>query len=196
MSDTLVKLIEILLNRKDKFKKADERYERRIEFFSKVKLINEDETLSPEIRKALLDSAAQKLTGSPRGGYEIVEYFINTKKFINFEIVAPSVWFWDESIEKVYDQNQKLIDIKLNEKGYKKEKNYLGFTVFFFFSITIFLMLSANNLINFIDANLYIGKQILGVFMVFIILFFFVATTIMGILFLTHKELPDLLSKK
>ncbi|MFG0589048.1 hypothetical protein ACF8D3_13570 [Acinetobacter sp. YQ_14] len=192
----LIKLIELFISRKDKFKKADERYERRIEFFSKVKLINEDETLSPEIRKALLDSAAQKLTGSPRGGYEIVEYFINTKKFINFEIVAPSVWFWDESIEKVYDENQKLIDIKLNEKGFKKEMLYLGFTIFFFFTITIFFILSGNNLINLIDANIYIGKQILGFFLVLIILFFFFITIVMGILFLTHRELPDLLSKK
>lgn len=192
----LIKLIELFVGRKDKFKKADERYERRIEFFSKVKLINEDKTLSPEIRKALLDSAAQKLTGSPRGGYEIVEYFINSKKFINFEIVAPSVWFWDESIEKIYDENHKLVEIKLNEKGYKREKRYLSITVFFFFTITIFFVLSGNNLINLIDANLYIGKQILGYILVLIILFFFFVTTVMGILYMTHKELPDLLSKK
>lgn len=195
MTEFFVKLIEILANRKDKFKKADERYDRRIEFFRRVKEIDDDASLTPEIRKALLDSAAQKLTGSPRGGYEVVDYFIRNGKFINFEIIAPSVWFWDESIEKIYDENNKLVNIELNEKGYKKERRHLALSVFVMLMMTVFYILLGNKFINFISANFYINTFVLGIFFIGVILFFFGMAILMGVLFMTHIELPDLLKK-
>lgn len=196
MSDFLIKLIEIFLNRKDKFKKADERYARRVEFFEKVQSIKEDNDLSEEARRALLDSAAQKLTGSPRVTYEVVDYYIRNKEFINFEVIAPSVWFWDESIKKSYDSESKLINIELDQHGYKKEKKYLGFSVFVMFLITVYFLLLGHKMVNFLAGSFYVSKSILGPIFLLIPFLFFCFMIFMGVLYMSHNELPELLVKK
>ncbi|UTO20590.1 hypothetical protein NGC85_05780 [Acinetobacter sp. Z1] len=192
MSDLLIKLIEVLLGRKDKFKKAEDRFLRRKEYFKDVKEIQDDLTTSDEVKRALLNSAAQKLTGSPRSTYELVNYYFNHKRYVNFEAVAPSVWFWEESVSKVYDENNELIKVEINQNGFKKERRNLRISFYFLFFATIYFLIFGNLMANYIAKNFYISNQITGLVLICFLLFLFIATVIVGILKLSHQDLPKL----
>lgn len=192
MSDLLIKLIEVLLGRKDKFKKAEDRFLRRKEYFKDVKEIQDDLTTSDEVKRALLNSAAQKLTGSPRSTYELVNYYFNHKSYVNFEAVAPSVWFWEESVSKVYNENNELIKVEINQNGFKKERRNLRISFYFLFFATIYFLIFGNLMANYIAKNFYISNQITGLVLIGFLLFLFIATVIVGILKLSHQDLPKL----
>lgn len=60
----LMKAIELFINRKDKFKKAEERATRREVFFKEIAELDNNESLDEDRKRAMKNSAAQKLTGS------------------------------------------------------------------------------------------------------------------------------------
>ncbi|WP_312049214.1 hypothetical protein [Acinetobacter courvalinii] len=192
MSDLLIKLIELFMGRKDKFKKAEDKFLRRKEFFKDVKEIQEDKTTSDVEKRALLNSAAQKLTGSPRSTYEIVNYYLNHKSYVNFEAVAPSVWFWEESVTKTYDDDNQLIKIEIDKNGFKKERRNLRFSFYFLFSATMYFLIFGNLMANYLANNFYMSKQITGLVLIGFFLFLFISTVVVGILKLSHQDLPRL----
>ncbi len=188
----LIKLIEIFLGRKDKFRKAEERYQRRIEFFKNVKEIKEDDSTTEEVKRALLNSAAQKLTGSSRSTYELVNYYFHHKSYVNFEAVAPSVWFWEDSISKIYDDTNELVKVEINKKGFNKEQRNLRISFYFLFFVTIYFLIFGNSIINYLAKSFFISKNIVGIVLICMFSFFFCMTVLVGILKLSHKDLPRL----
>lgn len=188
----LIKLIELFFGRKDKFKKAEDRFLRRKDFFKDVKEIQDDKTTSDEVKRALLNSAAQKLTGSPRSTYELVNYYFHHKSYINFEAVAPAVWFWEDSISKTYDENNKLIKVEINKEGFSKEQRNLKISFYFLFFVTIYFLIFGNSIINYFAKSFFISENIIGTVLVCTFLFFFCMTVLIGILKLSHQDLPRL----
>ena len=60
------------------------------------------------------NSAAQKLTGSGLVTYELVDYYYKNPNFVNFEIIAPIVAFWDQTLIKTYDDKEQIIKLEFN----------------------------------------------------------------------------------
>lgn len=192
MSDLFLKLIELYINRKDKFVKAEERNTRRLEYFKTVKEVAENKEYSFELKTALLDSAAQKLTGSYKVNFEVVDYYYRHPDFINFEIVATHVWFWDESISKIYDENNTLVKLELDKVGYKKEVRNLYFSICFFIFAAIYFTVFSHSIINFLASKFYLSQTALGVVFIFILLVILGFTVFLLILLATLKDLPRL----
>lgn len=134
MVEHLWKAFELYLNRKDKFIKAEERLKRRLAFFEEVKKLDENNDLDENEKRSIRNSLAQIVCGSRLVDYELVEYYLKNKNFRNFEVIAPIVAFWDESIIKELDETGKIKEIKINERKYIQEKIYMIFSNIFIFS--------------------------------------------------------------
>ncbi|UUM26656.1 hypothetical protein NQU59_13280 [Acinetobacter colistiniresistens] len=65
---------------------------------------------------------AQIVCGSGLVDYELVEYYQKNKNYRNFEVIAPIVAYWDESITKELDETGKIKKIQINEKNMPKKK--------------------------------------------------------------------------
>ncbi|MCH7337150.1 hypothetical protein [Acinetobacter sp. NIPH 2699] len=140
MVEHLWKAFELYLNRKDKFIKAEERLKRRLIFFEEVKKINANNDLDEHEKRTIRNSLAQIVCGSRLVDYELVQYYQKNKNFRNFEVIAPIVAYWDESINKELDETGKIKLITLDEKKYAQEKrNMIVSTTFLFFLILLFL---------------------------------------------------------
>ena len=136
----LWKAFELYLNRKDKFIKAEERLKRRLTFFEEVKKLDESNDLDEHEKRAIRNSLAQIVCGSGLVDYELVEYYQKNKNYRNFEVIAPIVAYWDESITKEFDETGKIKQIQINEKKYAEEKrNMIASTAFLFFLVLLFL---------------------------------------------------------
>ncbi|GAA5562438.1 hypothetical protein Asch02_03973 [Acinetobacter schindleri] len=98
MLDFLWKVIELFINRKNKFQKVKDVLERKKEFFREVARIDEDENLDEHEKRALKNALAQVLCGSRTVNYDLVDYYLRNKNFRNFEIISPLVAFWEDAL--------------------------------------------------------------------------------------------------
>lgn len=185
MLEFILKIIELFLtHHKNKFKKIEAVLERRQNFIDEVKKIEQNEDLTDDEKRALKNACAQLVCGSRAVNYELVDYYFRNKNFRNFEIIAPTIAFWEDAVSKEYDENGKIKSIKINAEKYKNErKNMLGTYIFtllfigwFCFSYNTF----AHLLIKFLHVNLIASDYILVT--IFFILLFFSFWALYGVL--------------
>lgn len=148
MLEHLWKFFELYLNRKDKFTKASESLERRLKFLKEVKAIDENDEIDKNEKRAIKNSLAQIVCGSRLVDYDLVYYYYKNKSFRNFEIIAPLVAYWDESLIKEFDENSMLKKITIDEKKYTLEKRNMIGTFILFFMINIVFLLFYQKIIN------------------------------------------------
>lgn len=187
-----MKLIEIFINRKDKYKKAEERSKRREMYFDEITSIENNHNLDANQKRALKNSAAQKLTGSGLATYEFLDYYYRHPDFINFEILSPMVAFWDQTLIKTYDNENRIIKLEFNESAYWKELFFAFLSCIFLLAGLIFFAKQGNAIINFISSNYYINTNIIGVAYLIFILGLIGITLFFGFLFLTLLDLKRL----
>jgi len=188
----LTKLIELYINRKDKFKKLEERGKRRVNYFKEIAEIDADKDITLEEKRARKNSAAQKLIGNGLATQELVDYYFRHPEFVNFEIIAPIVGFWDQVLIKIYDEDRKIIGLQLNQKLYFKELTMAVSSLILFAFIFIALIYFGNGFINFMAANFYISKSILGVAYLVLVSPIFLMFLFMVYLFLNLTDLKRL----
>lgn len=187
-----MKLIEIFINRKDKYKKAEERSKRREMYFDEITSIENNPNLDANQKRALKNSAAQKLTGSGLATYEFLDYYYRHPDFINFEILSPMVAFWDQTLIKTYDNEKRIIKLEFNESAYWKELSFAFLSCIFLLAGLIFFAKQGNAIINFISSNYYINTNVIGVAYLIFILGLIGITLFFGFLFLTLLDLKRL----
>ena len=157
------KLIELYISRKDKFIKSDDRAKRRNVYFSEISEIEKSTEMSLEEKRARKNSAAQKLTGNGLASQELVDYYFRHPDFINFEMIAPIVGFWDQVLIKTMDDNGRITKLDLNLKIYSKEVVMAISSMIFFAFIFLTLLTLGNWFINYMAMSFYISKSIMGV---------------------------------
>lgn len=136
MWDFISKILELYSARKDKFKKAEEKLERRVRYFEELKEIDSSDI--DEIQKhARKNGLSQVLVGSPLVSYNLINYVAGNKKIVNFETVAKTLAFWDTCLNIERDQDRNITNISLNQKEYKKEQRMMILT--FLLSAGLFL---------------------------------------------------------
>lgn len=190
----LSKVLEIWISRKDKFKKAEDRATRREDFFKEIKLIETEakEGLDQSIVRARKNSAAQKLTGSGLVTYEYVDYYLRNPNFINFELITPMVAFWEDTIEKTYDAENRVIKIEIKTWTYRKELLFCFLAcVLYFFMIWLTLNVG-HGTIKYLAYSLHLSESLVGLVYSVIPLFFFCLLIFFGFLFLTLIDLQRL----
>ncbi|MCU4604830.1 hypothetical protein [Acinetobacter ursingii] len=121
MWEFIHKVILLFLERKSKFKHAEERLERVVKYFEDSKKVNE---LDIEVyeKKARKNGLAQELVGSRLVSFQLVDFVAKNKNVTNFDTVAKNLAFWDTSLCIMRDEENNIIRISINEKEYKKEK--------------------------------------------------------------------------
>ncbi|MGC3818636.1 hypothetical protein [Acinetobacter sp. G11] len=189
----ITKLIEIYISRKDKFKKAEERLKRRETYFEEISAIEINQNLNPSQKRAMKNSAAQKLAGSGLATYEFIDYYCRHPNFINFEIISPMVAYWDQTLIKTYDDEEKIIKIEFNKMAYWKEKLLSFFSCILLLIGLIFFAVQGNSIINFISSNYYINTNIIGIAYLIFILGLLGIFLFFGFLFLTLLDLKRLI---
>ncbi|ATZ63692.1 hypothetical protein [Acinetobacter bereziniae] len=188
----ITKLIELYINRKDKFKKADERLSRRQEYFKEIQLIEANKDLNSNEKRALLNSAAQKLTGSGLVTFEFADYYLRHPSFINFEIISPMVAFWDQMLIKTYDEKQKIIKLEINRVKYVKEIASALFSSLFMAIVIFIFVRNGNQIINYLSDNFYVSKSFLGLAYLLFILLLVGLFILFNFIFLTLSDLKRL----
>lgn len=97
MWEFIHKILVLFLERKSKFKQAEERLTRREEFFDGIKKI--DSLDIEEYQKhARRNGLAQALVGSRLVSYRLVDFVSRNKNIVNFETVSKDLAFWDTSL--------------------------------------------------------------------------------------------------
>ncbi|WP_174492727.1 hypothetical protein [Acinetobacter sp. Marseille-Q1623] len=155
----LERLLELYLNRKDSFKKAEERMKRREEFFEQIKKIDQMNDVTEDQKRALKNSASQALAGKASVNFELMDYYHKKPEFVNFEIIAPLVFIWLDLIDKNYIGTN-LRDLRLKKVKYYKELLILTSQNILFTLIFIVLIKYASNCITFISSAFLIGNTI------------------------------------
>lgn len=184
MLEHLWKIFELYLNRKDKFTKANERLERRLNFLNQVKEINANEQIDANEKRAIKNGLAQIVCGSRLVDYDLVDYYYRNKKFRNFEVIAPLVAYWDESIIKEFDEAGILKKIIIDEKKYKVEKQNMISTCIFFLIMNLIIFIFYQGFIGFFvnifHMDPYVSLYLCGI--LFLSVTFLVFFTFYGIL--------------
>lgn len=184
MLEHLWKIFELYLNRKDKFTKANERLERRLKFLNQVKEINANEQIDVNEKRAIKNGLAQIVCGSRLVDYDLVDYYYRNKNFRNFEVIAPLVAYWDESIIKEFDEAGILKKIIIDEKKYSIEKrNMISTCIFFFIVSTIFIIFYQGFIgffVKIFHMDSYVALYVCGI--LFLSITFLVFFTFYGIL--------------
>ena len=184
MLEHLWKFFELYLNRKDKFTKANERLDRRLKFLNQVKEINVNEEIDDNEKRAIKNGLAQIVCGSRLVDYDLVDYYYRNKKFRNFEVIAPLVAYWDESIIKEFDEAGILKKIIIDEKKYKVEKQNMISTCIFFLIMNLIIFIFYQWFIGFFvkifHMDPYVALYVCGV--LFLSVTFLVLFTFYGIL--------------
>lgn len=157
------KLIELYISRKDKFVKSDDRAKRRVDYFNEISEVEASTEMSHEEKRARKNSAAQKLTGNGLASQELVDYYFRHADFINFEIIAPIVGFWDQILIKAVDDDGKITKLELDSKAYRKEVGLAVGSLLTTFILFLLLINWGGAFINFIANNYYLGKGIVGI---------------------------------
>lgn len=130
MWEFIHKVILLFLERKSKFKHAEERLERVVKYFEDSKKVNE---LDIEVyeKKARKNGLAQELVGSRLVSFQLVDFVAKNKNVTNFDTVAKNLAFWDTSLCIMRDEENNIIRISINEKEYKKEKAMMLMSLIF-----------------------------------------------------------------
>lgn len=157
------KLIELYISRKDKFVKSDDRAKRRVDYFKEISEIEASAEMSREEKRARKNSAAQKLTGNGLASQELVDYYFRHPDFINFEIIAPIVGFWDQVLIKIHDEKGKIIELRLNKTKYSKEVAMAICSLILFAFFFLGLLHLGSGFIDYMSNNFYISKGVMGV---------------------------------
>jgi len=135
MWEFIHKIILLFLERKNKFKSAEDRYNRRAKYFDNLKIIT-DLNINEFEKRALRNSAAQELAGSQLISYELMHYLLENKNITNFEIISKNLVLWDNCLDIIRNKNNQIVGISLNNKTYIKEK----ITMFFLSSFMVFFL--------------------------------------------------------
>lgn len=159
----LTKLIELYISRKDKFAKSEDRARRRLEYFSEISEIESNKDMSSDEKRARKNSAAQKLTGNGLASYDLVDYYFRHPNFINFEVIAPIVGFWDQVLIKTTDENERITKLDLNMKTYSKEVAMALFSLTFIAFIFLVCISLGGRFINYMAVNYYMSKSVIGI---------------------------------
>lgn len=135
MWEFIHKVLLLFIERKDKYKHAEEKLQRRVDYFNELKTIKES-NLDEEEKRARRNAIAQRLVGSQLVSFELVDYLIKNKNINNFEEVAKRMAFWDSSLNIERDNDLNILDITLNNTEFFQERGAILFT--FIFNICIF----------------------------------------------------------
>ncbi|EXE15319.1 hypothetical protein J559_0891 [Acinetobacter sp. 983759] len=192
MIELFLKLIELYIGRRDKFKKAGERLIRREQFFKDIDAIDSNTLIDEDRKRAMKNSLAQIITGSGLVTYELVDYYYRNPHFINFERIAGIVGFWDEVLIKEYDEDRRIIKLRLNRKKFIFEKTLLGMSVFFTFCFTVFALVGSKELNYFFVNTFYLNQNLVGIILVITCLSLMVFTISLLIMFLALCDLKRL----
>lgn len=157
------KLIELYISRKDRFVKSDDRAKRRADYFKEISEIEASAEMSQEEKRARKNSAAQKLTGNGLASQELVDYYFRHPDFINFEIIAPIVGFWDQVLIKAIDDDGKITKLELDPKAYRKEVGLASGSLLMTSLFFLLLFNWGSGFINFMANNYYLGKGVVGI---------------------------------
>lgn len=140
MWEFIHKIILLFLERKNKFKYAEDKYNRRARYFDNLKIIT-DLNINEIEKRALRNSATQELVGSQLVSYELVYYLIGNQNITNFEIVSKNLVFWDTCLKISRNESNQVVGIFLNKRVYIKERIMmsllLSFLVFFLFLLIL-----------------------------------------------------------
>lgn len=197
MWEFIHKILVLFLERKSKFKQAEERLTRREEFFDGIKKI--DNLDIEEYQKhARRNGLAQALVGSRLVSYRLVDFVSRNKNIVNFETVSKDLAFWDTSLNIERDNDRNIIGITLNKKEYFKEKCMMLITFIFNASIFIYsLFIYKRNLLwleNYLLIPDYIAKIVLLILSIFLLITSFLLFISTMILF-DLKRMVDLINK-
>jgi len=170
MWEFIHKIILLFLERKNKFKSAKEKLERRIVYFDDLKKINEL-TVDDTQKRATRNALAQTLVGSQLVSYYLVDFLIKNKNITNFEIVAKNLSLWETSLDIEKDSNNVINQISLNQKEYRKEKIMLITTLFFTFLIFLYSLYIFKESLNWLENYLFLPNYIALSILIFLIVF-------------------------
>lgn len=137
MWELIHKLLLLFIERKDKYKHAEEKLQRRVDYFKELKTL-EDSNLDEDEKRARRNAIAQRLVGSQLVSFELVDYLIKNKNINNFEIVAKTLALWDTSLKIDRNDDKKITGIGLNTWGFRKEKLMLIITLLFSIFMIVF----------------------------------------------------------
>ena len=118
MWEFIHKILLLFIERKDKYKHAEEKLQRRVDYFKELKTI-EESNLDEDEQRARRNALAQRLVGSQLVTFELVNYLIKNRNINNFEEVARRMAFWDASLNIERDNELNIIDIKLTRILFK-----------------------------------------------------------------------------
>lgn len=187
----LNKFLEIWISRKDKFKKADERANRRNDYFNEIKKIDSDTDLDEDQKRVLKDSAAQKLTGSSLVTHQFVSYFHRNNYSSNFEIIAATVAFWGSCIS-IYDLEDGYITrIEINNFNYWCNLFMCFITCSGLGVLLFFLVLNGGEVVNFLSTNYHISATIFGALYLGLVLLIFCISVFFFYLYTTLLEVKS-----
>lgn len=189
---SLDKLIELYTNRKDSFKKAEERSDRREKYFQEISAIKINNDLNEYRKRALKNSAAQKLSGSGLVTYEFVDYYCRNPNFTNFEIIAPIVFLWEQVLKKTYDESGNLIHLEIIWSKYIKELALSFMSFLFIGSLLALLIFKGNTIVNFFSSGFYVSQSIVGIVYLVSLCFVLCALIFFLYLFLSLSDLRRL----
>lgn len=171
----LNKFLEIWISRKDKFKKADERANRRNDYFNEIKKIDSDTDLDEDQKRVLKDSAAQKLTGSSLVTHQFVSYFLRNNYSSNFEIIAATVAFWGSCISFYDLEDGYITRIEIHNVNYWCNLLMCFISCVGLGALLVFLILNGGEVVNFLSTHYHISATIFGaIYLGFVLIIFFI----------------------
>lgn len=197
MWELIHKILLLFIGRKDKYKHAEEKLQRRVDYFKELKTI-EDSNLDEEEKRARRNAIAQLLVGSQLVSFELVDFLVKNININNFEVVAKTLALWDTSLKIDRNKDKKIIGITINPDEYRKEKVMLITTlilsiIMISFSIFIFKVnvIWLKNTLMLPEYFSIIVMLVLVVILIGLGLFFFITTMILFDL----KRIIELLNK-
>ncbi|MGL4588463.1 MAG: hypothetical protein ACRCVQ_15810 [Acinetobacter ursingii] len=197
MWEFIHKVILLFLERKSKFKHAEERLERVVKYFEDSKKVNE---LDIEVyeKKARKNGLAQELVGSRLVSFQLVDFVAKNKNVTNFDTVAKNLAFWDTSLCIMRDEENNIIRISINEKEYKKEKAMMLMSLIFGVFVFVYsIYLFKENLIWLVNSLLIpeLTSKILLWSLIFCLLCVCMFLFVSNLILLDLKRIVTLLSK-
>ena len=197
MWEFIHKVILLFLERKSKFKHAEERLERVVKYFEDSKKVNE---LDIEVyeKKARKNGLAQELVGSRLVSFQLVDFVAKNKNVTNFDTVAKNLAFWDTSLCIMRDEENNIIRISINEKEYKKEKAMMLMSLIFGVFVFVYsIYLFKENLIWLVNSLLIpeLTSKILLWSLIFCLLCVCIFLFVSNLILLDLKRIVTLLSK-
>ncbi len=158
MFESIYKVIVFFLDRKDKYKLAEERFDRRIKYFEDLKKIEDLETDETE-KHARRNGAAQALVGNRLVSYHLVNYIFKQTKVVNTETIARSLAFWDTCLIIDKDLEGNIINIQINKKGYIQEKIFLFVALASAMIVFLATFLNFEIMVNFLKVNFLLPES-------------------------------------